>query len=60
MALPGVIVLPGILDGFQPWQELGGYWVPQVVASGCFLTAGLMFTLETQHKRYRPEQKAIG
>ena len=50
----GVISLPGILSNFQPWQELGGYWIPQTVASVCFLTAGIMFTLITQEKWYRP------
>ncbi|KAF2802282.1 uncharacterized protein BDZ99DRAFT_576980 [Mytilinidion resinicola] len=50
----GVIALPGILSNFQPWQELGGYWIPQTVASCCFLTAGVMFTLITQDKWYRP------
>ena len=50
----GVIALPGILSNFQPWQEVGGYWIPQTVASVCFLTAGVMFTLITQEKWYRP------
>ncbi|KAL9617184.1 MAG: hypothetical protein Q9160_007988 [Pyrenula sp. 1 TL-2023] len=50
----GVIALPGILSSLKPWQELGGYWVPQTVASVCFLTAGIMFTLITQEKWYRP------
>jgi hypothetical protein len=50
----GVISLPGILSNFQPWQLLGGYWIPQTVASVCFLTAGIMFTLITQDKWYRP------
>lgn len=58
--ITGVIVLPGILDSFADGQELGGYWIPQVVASTCFLTAGLMFTLETQQKWYKPEQTVIG
>jgi hypothetical protein len=49
----GVISLPGILSKFQPWQLLGGYWIPQIVASVCFLTAGIMFTLITQEKWYR-------
>ena len=50
----GVISLPGILSNFKPWQELGGYWIPQTVASVCFLTAGVMFTLITQEKWFRP------
>ncbi|KAL9076659.1 MAG: hypothetical protein Q9157_003606 [Trypethelium eluteriae] len=50
----GVVALPGILSDLQPWQELGGYWVPQTVASVCFLVAGIMFTIITQEKWYRP------
>ena len=50
----GVIALPGILSNLQPWQELGGYWIPETVASVCFLIAGIMFTLITQDKWYRP------
>jgi hypothetical protein len=49
----GVISLPGILSKFTPGQVIGGYWVPQLVASVCFLTAGIMFTLITQEKWYR-------
>lgn len=50
----GVISLPGILSSLSEGQEIGGYWVPQVVASVCFLTAGIMFTLITQEKWNRP------
>ena len=50
----GVIALPGILSNFQPWQELGGYWIPLLVGSVCFLVAGIMFTLVTQEKWDRP------
>ncbi|KAF2664517.1 hypothetical protein BT63DRAFT_443594 [Microthyrium microscopicum] len=55
----GVISLPGILSNFQPWQELGGYWIPQIVASLCFLTAGIMFTVITQDSWYRPLPRRI-
>jgi hypothetical protein len=50
----GVIGLPGILSNFTWKQTLGGYWIPQAVASVCFLVAGIMFTLITQEKWYRP------
>ncbi|KAI9712814.1 MAG: hypothetical protein M1820_001436 [Bogoriella megaspora] len=50
----GVIALPGILSNFETWQEIDGYWIPQTVASVCFLVAGIMFTLITQEKWYRP------
>lgn len=58
--ITGVVALPGVLSSLAPWQELGAYWVPQVIASCCFLTAGVMFTLETQDKWYKPLPNNIG
>lgn len=58
--ITGVVALPGVLSSLAAWQELGAYWVPQVIASCCFLTAGIMFTLETQDKWYRPLPLNIG
>lgn len=55
----GVLSLPGILSKFNPGQTIGGYWVPQTVASLCFLTAGIMFTLITQEKWWKPLPKRI-
>lgn len=50
----GIVVLPGVLSSLAWWQKLGAFWVPQVVASVCFLTAAIMFTLESQDVWYRP------
>lgn len=58
-AICGVIALPGILSGFTTGQAIGGYWIPQTVASVCFLTAGIMFTLITQEKWNRPLPRRI-
>ena len=55
----GVISLPGILSGLSTGQTIGGYWVVQTVASVCFLTAGIMFTLVTQEKWNRPVPRRI-
>ncbi|EME80961.1 uncharacterized protein MYCFIDRAFT_26072 [Pseudocercospora fijiensis CIRAD86] len=55
-----IVVLPGILDSLEWWQELGAYWYPQVIAAACFLIASLMFMLETQEKWYKPEPKVLG
>lgn len=57
--ISGVVVLPGILDSLETWQELGAYWVPQIVGSCCFLIAGIMFTLINQDKWYQPLPKKI-
>lgn len=56
----GVVVLPGILDSLSQWQENVAYWIPQIVASVCFLSAGLLFTLETQERWYMPKYKDLG
>ncbi|KAF2425570.1 hypothetical protein EJ08DRAFT_400562 [Tothia fuscella] len=50
----GVESIPGILSNFTPSQAIHGYWIPQTIASVCFLTAGVMFTLITQEKWYKP------
>ncbi|KAF2642445.1 hypothetical protein P280DRAFT_423112, partial [Massarina eburnea CBS 473.64] len=51
-SVTGVVVLPGVLSSLAWWQKIAAFWVPQVVASCCFLTAGIMFTIETQEKWY--------
>ena len=55
-----IIILPGILSSFTPEQELGGYWIPQMIAAACFLIASIMFTLETQEKWWKPEIRVLG
>ncbi|KAF2766055.1 hypothetical protein EJ03DRAFT_330443 [Teratosphaeria nubilosa] len=56
----GVVVLPGIESSLQPWQKLGAFWVPQIVAALCFLVASLLFMLETQEEWYKPEPAVLG
>ena len=56
----GVVALPGILSSLHPWQKEAAYWIPQIVASVCFLTASIMFTLENTEKWWRPEWLSIG
>ena len=58
--ITGVVVLPGILSSLADWQEEAAFWIPQIVASCCFLTASILFTLETQTKWYRPEPGVLG
>ena len=57
----GVVALPGVLDSLdQQWKANLAYWFPQVVASVCFLSAGLLFTLETQVKWWKFEPTVLG
>lgn len=50
----GIVVLPGILSNLAWWQKIAAFWVPQVVASVCFLVAAIMFTIESQDVWYKP------
>ncbi|KAL5421837.1 hypothetical protein PMIN04_005259 [Paraphaeosphaeria minitans] len=50
----GIVVLPGVLSSLAWWQKIVAFWVPQVVASVCFLAAAIMFTIESQDVWYRP------
>ncbi|KAF2451896.1 hypothetical protein P171DRAFT_426332 [Karstenula rhodostoma CBS 690.94] len=50
----GIVVLPGVLSSLAWWQKIAAFWVPQVVASVCFLTAAIMFTIESQDVWYKP------
>jgi hypothetical protein len=57
----GVVNLPGVFDQLkEPWQENWAFWIPQIVASVCFLTAGFGFTYETQKRWYKPELGLLG
>ena len=55
-----IVILPGILDSLSEWQENVAYWIPQIVASLCFLIASFGFTWETQVKWYKPEFHVLG
>ena len=55
-----IVILPGILDSLSRWQENAAYWIPQIVASSCFLIASFGFTWETQVKWWKPEIQVLG
>jgi hypothetical protein len=58
--ITSIVILPGILDSLNHWQTNAAYWIPQIVASSCFLIASFGFTWETQSKWYRPEFGVLG
>lgn len=58
--ITGIVALPGILDSLEHWQENACYWIPQMVASACFITASLLFTLETQERWWKPQPNVLG
>ncbi|TKA74675.1 hypothetical protein B0A55_04705 [Friedmanniomyces simplex] len=58
--MTAIVILPGILDSLNTWQTNAAYWIPQIVAAACFLTASIMFTLEVQVKWWKPEPGVLG
>lgn len=58
--IAGIVLLPGILTNLSQWQQNAAYWIPQIVASVCFLSAGLLFTVETQEKWWKPKYRDLG
>lgn len=57
----GLVSLPGISDQWKAnptWY--GGYWLPETLGSTCFLTASIMFLLETQERWYKPQINIVG
>ncbi|KAK5171236.1 uncharacterized protein LTR77_004380 [Saxophila tyrrhenica] len=57
----GIVLLPGVWGNIGGrWGQLGAYWVPQIIASACFITASVMFTIETQEKWWKPQPNILG
>ena len=54
-----VVILPGIYDSLAQWQLVAAYWVPQAVASCCFIIASIMFTIMAQDKWNKPKWGAV-
>ncbi|KAJ5678636.1 hypothetical protein N7462_006880 [Penicillium macrosclerotiorum] len=58
--IAGLTGLPGIIDHMSQRVTNGVYWVPQIVGGTGFIISGLLFTLETQTKWYRPAFGVLG
>ena len=54
-----VVILPGIYDSLSQWQLVAAYWVPQTVASCCFIIASVMFTIMAQDRWNKPKWGAV-
>jgi hypothetical protein len=57
----GLVSIPGISSKWTAnatWY--GGYWLPEVFGSCCFLSASFMFLSQAQHKWWKPEAGFIG
>lgn len=58
--VPGLTILPGIYDHMNKHEQIGAYWIPDIVGSTLFIVSSLLFTLETQEKWYRPQFRVVG
>jgi hypothetical protein len=58
--IAGFTGLPGIIDHMSQNLTDGVYWVPQIVGGLGFMVSGLLFTLETQKKWYKPVFHVLG
>lgn len=58
--IAGFTGLPGIIDHMSQNLTDGVYWVPQIVGGFGFILSGLLFTLETQEKWYKPAFHVLG
>lgn len=54
-----IVILPGIYDSLAWWQLVAAYWVPQTVASSCFIIASIMFTIMAQDNWKTPKWGAV-
>lgn len=58
--IAGFTGLPGIIDHMSQRVTNGVYWVPQIVGGTGFILSGLLYTLETQKKWYKPALHVLG
>ncbi|KAJ5477216.1 hypothetical protein N7539_007360 [Penicillium diatomitis] len=58
--IAGFTGLPGINNHLSQPVANGVYWVPQIVGGAGFIASGLLFTLETQEKWYKPAFHVLG
>lgn len=58
--IAGFTGLPGILNHMSSGLTDGVYWVPQIVGGLGFVVSGLLFTLETQTKWWKPAPNVLG
>lgn len=58
--IAGITGVPGIINHMSPGLTDGVYWVPQIVGGAGFIASGLLFTLETQEKWYKPAPHVLG
>ena len=58
--IAGLTGLPGIYNHLSSGLADGIYWAPQIVGGAGFILSGLLFTLETQSRWYKPAWHVLG
>jgi hypothetical protein len=58
--IAGFTGMPGINNHLSQGLADGVYWVPQIVGGIGFVVSGLLFTLETQERWYKPAFHVLG
>ncbi|KXT15441.1 hypothetical protein AC579_10600 [Pseudocercospora musae] len=58
--ISGFASIPGIFDHLTTPLKYGLYWVPKLLASCGFVAAGLLYTIETQKKWWKPAPRSLG
>jgi hypothetical protein len=57
----GLVSVPGISSQWKADSTFyGGYWFPEIFGSCCFLTASVMFLLETQEHWWKIQPNVMG
>jgi len=57
----GLVSLHGITESYTTDADwYGGYWLPELFGSCCFLSASVFFLLETQEHWYKPMPLVVG
>ena len=56
----GLDSLYGIDTNWNDTELYGAYWMPEILGSCCFLTASIMFLVETQEKWWKPQPNVMG
>ncbi|KAI9709772.1 MAG: hypothetical protein M1820_003175 [Bogoriella megaspora] len=58
--ISGFTALPAVFNHLSVAAVNGAYWTPQVIGGVGFVISGLLFTLETQQKWWKPAPRTLG
>lgn len=56
----GLVSVPHLNDQWTDADFYGGYWMPEILGSCCFLSASVMFLVETQERWWKIQPNVMG